>query len=629
MKADSDSLSITGIDDVELAPSESARRLGLLCAASPGDSPGAQVSLPDAEWMTALINGLPEVVCFKDGAGRWMAVNRHYLDLFDLHGVNCLNRSAAELAQHAPVYRSLLTGTSATDEQAWASRRPISYEWRVSQPDGSERIYDVTKTPLFNRDGSRYRLVEIGRDVTESRVTAERIEHIAHHDSLTQLPNRVLFHDRLRSALAQARRGNSMVALLLLDLDKFKDVNDTCGHHVGDLLLKAVGSRLRRCVRETDTVARLGGDEFAVVLTNLPAADGASTVAESIIRGIAEPYDLDDNEVIISCSLGITMFPNDGYDGEQLLKNADLALYRSKREGRACYHFYIAEMDEEVRRRKSIERDLRHALGSDALTLAYQPLIDLRSGRVCGAEALCRWNHPELGPIQPTVFIPIAERSDLIFRLGRWVLHRVCLQIEAWQRAGLPVVMISVNLSPAQFRHPDLLDTVKSVIERTRVDPRLLQLEITETIAMHDFDYSVKVLKELHDLGLTIAIDDFGTGYSSLNYLKHIPVDKLKIDRSFVTDIGLHPDNAAIVRAIINLGRGMVELHFGVFVSLAILLAYADWKVLLISAGAVVVHHLAVTACQLLGLPVYVVPQSSIWIILILEKSWKKESLAA
>jgi diguanylate cyclase (GGDEF)-like protein/PAS domain S-box-containing protein len=557
MKADSDSLSITGIDDVELAPSESARRLGLLCAASPGDSPGAQVSLPDAEWMTALINGLPEVVCFKDGAGRWMAVNRHYLDLFDLHGVNCLNRSAAELAQHAPVYRSLLTGTSATDEQAWASRRPISYEWRVSQPDGSERIYDVTKTPLFNRDGSRYRLVEIGRDVTESRVTAERIEHIAHHDSLTQLPNRVLFHDRLRSALAQARRGNSMVALLLLDLDKFKDVNDTCGHHVGDLLLKAVGSRLRRCVRETDTVARLGGDEFAVVLTNLPAADGASTVAESIIRGIAEPYDLDDNEVIISCSLGITMFPNDGYDGEQLLKNADLALYRSKREGRACYHFYIAEMDEEVRRRKSIERDLRHALGSDALTLAYQPLIDLRSGRVCGAEALCRWNHPELGPIQPTVFIPIAERSDLIFRLGRWVLHRVCLQIEAWQRAGLPVVMISVNLSPAQFRHPDLLDTVKSVIERTRVDPRLLQLEITETIAMHDFDYSVKVLKELHDLGLTIAIDDFGTGYSSLNYLKHIPVDKLKIDRSFVTDIGLHPDNAAIVRAIVSLGHGI------------------------------------------------------------------------
>jgi len=509
------------------------------------------------EWLTTLINALPDIVCFKDGEGRWRVANQFYLDLFRLTGVDYQGCGAEELARLTPLYEPFLLASSATDEEAWGEARPICYEQVIPLPDGSEKVFDMLKTPLFNADNSRKGLVVLGRDITERKAAAARIHHLAHHDSLTQLPNRVLFHERLRSALAQARRGGGEVGLLLLDLDKFKDINDTLGHPVGDLLLRAVAKRLLRCVRETDTVARLGGDEFAVVLTNLKAIDGASTVAEAILKTIAEPFGLDDNEVISSCSLGITIFPNDGADAEQLLKNADLALYRSKSDGRARYHFYVPEMDEEVQRRKSIERDLRVAMGTDQLTLFYQPLVDLHTGEIGGAEALIRWYHPERGPIPPSLFIPIAERTELIFPLGRWVLLRACRQIQAWKKAGLPSLKVAVNLSPAQFRHQDLLGAIKDVIEQTGVDPRQLQLEITETIAMTNFEYSIEILKELRALGLSIAIDDFGTGYSSLNYLKHFPVDKLKIDRSFVIDIGLHRDNAAIVRAIIALGHGI------------------------------------------------------------------------
>jgi diguanylate cyclase (GGDEF)-like protein len=444
-----------------------------------------------------------------------------------------------------------------TDALAWRERRSISFEQAIPLLDGQEKVFDFIKLPLFNDDGSRRGLVVIGRDVTERKMAAARIRHLAHHDSLTGLPNRVLFHERIRDALAQARRHGRMMALLLLDLDKFKEVNDTLGHHVGDLLLRAVAKRLNRCVRETDTVARLGGDEFAVLLTNLKEIDGASTVAETIIQSIAEPFGLDDNEVMCGVSVGVTIFPNDGPDAETLLKNADLALYRSKNDGRGRYHFYIAEMNHEVQHRKTIERELRQALTNDHLALYYQPLIDIGTGAIIGAEALVRWFHTERGTIPPGIFIPIAERSDLIFRLGRWVLHQACSQLQEWAKAGLPATLVSVNLSPAQFRHPDLLETIRAIIEQTGTDPRLLQLEITETIAMTNFDYSVQILKELRDLGVTIAIDDFGTGYSSLNYLRHFPVDKLKIDRSFLVDLDGHPGNNAILQAIVSLGHGI------------------------------------------------------------------------
>jgi len=509
------------------------------------------------EWLTTLTDSLPDIVCFKDGEGRWLVANQFYLDLFRLSGVDYVGLNAEELGALTPLYERFMLATLDTDVQAWQEGRPVCYEQIIPLPDGSEKIFDMRKTPLFNSDGSRKGLVVVGRDITERRQSAQRIEHLAHHDSLTGLPNRTLFLDRLRTALAMARRNGSEAALLLLDLNKFKDVNDTLGHAIGDKLLRATAKRIQHCVRETDTVARLGGDEFAILLGHVSSADGAGTVAESILRILTEPFGLDDHEVVTSACMGITLFPGDGEDAETLLKNADLALFRSKSEDMAHYHFYVSEMDEEVRRRKTTERDLRHALGSDQLSLFYQPQVDMVTGRILGAEALIRWHHPQQGSIPPSMFIPIAERSELIVPLGRWVLQRAAMQIQQWKKAGLPPFKIAVNLSPVQFRHQDLLATVTNVIEQTGVDPHQLQLEITETIAMTNFDYSVDILQNLRALGLTIAIDDFGTGYSSLNYLKRFPVDKLKIDRSFVTDIGLHPDNAAIVRAIINLGRGI------------------------------------------------------------------------
>jgi len=510
------------------------------------------------EWLTTLINAMPDLICFRDGGGRWLVANRFYLEIAGLSGIDYQGRSSAELARLAHVDSDYLLSTSATDERAWREGVTLGYEKEVPTADGGSRIFDMTKIPLFHPDGGRRGLVLVGRDITERKMAAARIHHLAHHDALTGLPNRILFQERLRSALAQAKRLGHRVALLFLDLDKFKDINDILGHHVGDLLLKAVAKRLLRCVRETDTVARLGGDEFAVVLTNLADPEGAGSVADTIIASVADPFGLEEHEVLTSTSVGITVFPDDADDADQLLKNADLAMFRSKADGRNGYRFYIAEMNDEVQARKVVERDLRLALGTEQLELHYQPLIEVATGEIVGCEALLRWRHPVRGWLNPADFIPIAERTDLIAPLGRWILHRACLQGRSWAREGLPPLTIAVNLSPAQFKHHQgLVGMVSDILSQTGMLPELLQLEITEGIAMQNVDDTIEVLRRLRALGVTISIDDFGTGYSSLNYLKRFPVDKLKIDRSFVVDIGLHPDNAAVVEAIVNLGHSL------------------------------------------------------------------------
>jgi len=510
------------------------------------------------EWLTTLINAMPDLVCFKDDKSRWLVANEFYLDIAGLKGVDYLGRTGFELARLSRDQGDLLRASSESDERAWREGRPVSYEKEVSTPERGAKVFDVVKIPLFNDDGSRRGLVLVGRDVTERKLAAARIHHLAHHDALTNLPNRVLFQERLRSALLQAKRTSTRVALMFLDLDKFKDINDTLGHHIGDLLLKAVAKRLQRCVRESDTVARLGGDEFAIILTNLDGAAGATTVAEAVIASIADPFGLDEHEVLTSTSIGITLYPDDAGDADQLLKNADLAMFRSKAEGRNNYHFYIAEMDAEVQARKIIERDLRLALGTEQLELHYQPLVEVTTGEVVGCEALLRWKHPTRGWVGPAEFIPIAERTDLIAPLGRWILHRACQQGRAWMRAGLPPLKIAVNLSPAQFKHHQTLTAmVADILDQTGFPAERLQLEITEGIAMQNIEATIDVLQSLRDMGAVISIDDFGTGYSSLNYLKRFPVDKLKIDRSFVTDIGHHADNAAVVKAIVNLGHSL------------------------------------------------------------------------
>jgi len=509
------------------------------------------------EWLTTLINALPDLICLKDGAGRWLVANQVCIDLLGLPTQDYVGRTAFDLARDTSQPTGLLLSSYETDEQAWRQTRPLTYEISLPSPSGA-RIFDMTKVPLFTPEGERRGLVVVGRDITERKLSAARIQHLAHHDSLTELPNRVLFQERLRQALAQARRSGTRLALLFLDLDKFKDINDTLGHAIGDQLLSAVARRLTRCLRETDTVARLGGDEFAVILTNLTEPEGARRVAETIITSLSEPFRLEDHEVLTSTSIGITLYPDDSEAAEQLLKNADLAMFQSKADGRNAYHFYVAAMDAEVQARKAIERDMRLALGTPQLELHYQPLLDLKSGQIVGCEALLRWNHPSHGWIPPAQFIPVIERTELIIPLGRWILHQACVQGQAWRREGIGPITIAVNLSPVQFRHNQaLVAMITDILDETGFPPEGLQLEITEGIAMQNIETSIEVLKTLRTLGVTVSIDDFGTGYSSLNYLKRFPVDKLKIDRSFVVDIGLHPDNAAVVKAIVDLGHSL------------------------------------------------------------------------
>ena len=508
------------------------------------------------EWLNTLINALPDLVCFKDEDGRWLVANSHYLSATGLADADYRGLTNAELtakflySASGPMVLETMDGYDVTDST-------VCYEQAVQGADGSQSIFDVTTIPLFYEDGRNRGKVIIGRDITERKLAAQRINHLAHHDSLTGLPNRELFQERLRQSLAVSKRGGDRVALMFLDLDKFKDVNDTLGHHIGDLLLKAVAKRLSRCVRETDTVARLGGDEFAIILTHLAEPSDATTVAETIISTISDQFGLEEHEVLTSTSIGITIAPDDSVNAEQLLKNADLAMFRSKAEGRNNYHYYVAEMDAEIQARKLIEQDLRSALGTSQLRMHFQPLIEITTGEIIGCEALIRWLHPARGWVSPADFIPVAERSDLIQTIGRWVLHRSCQQAQIWTREGLPPLKVAVNLSPAQFKQRGLVEVISTILDQTGMPPSQLQLEITEGIAMQNVEQTLEVLRHIRGMGVVISIDDFGTGYSSLNYLKRFPVDKLKIDRSFVADIGKHPDNEAVVQAIVDLGHSL------------------------------------------------------------------------
>jgi len=508
------------------------------------------------EWLKTLVDALPDSVCFKDEHGRWLVANSHYLAATGLSDAEYRGMTNAELAEKS---QSKSSGPAAFEPQDdhIPSDATVCYEQMVKDAEGTQTIYDVTAIPLFYEDGTQRGKVIIGRDITERKLVAQRISHLAHHDSLTGLPNRELFQERLRQAMALSKRNRDRSALMFLDLDKFKDVNDTLGHHIGDLLLKAVAKRLSRCVRETDMVARLGGDEFAVILTHLSDPSDATKVAESIIASISDPFGLEEHEVLTSTSIGITISPDDSTNPEQLLKNADMAMFRSKAEGRNNYHFYVAEMDEEIQARKLIEQDLRNAMGTNQLRLHFQPLIEVATGAIVGCEALIRWLHPFHGWVSPVNFIPIAERSDLILSIGRWVLHRACQQSQIWSRENLPPLKIAVNLSPAQFKQRGLVEIISSILDQTGMPPSQLQLEITEGIAMQNVEQTLDILRQIRAMGVVISIDDFGTGYSSLNYLKRFPVDKLKIDRSFVVDIGKHPDNEAVVKAIVDLGHSL------------------------------------------------------------------------
>ncbi|MBI3978687.1 MAG: EAL domain-containing protein [Chloroflexi bacterium] len=420
--------------------------------------------------------------------------------------------------------------------------------------NGSLYTVRQTITPLRDAHGAVSHFVAIHEDITAQKQAEERIRHLAHYDALTDLPNRVLFRDRLHQAIAQARRFERLVGVAFVDLDRFKTINDTLGHDVGDLLLKAVARRLTGCLRAGDTVARLAGDEFTLILPGLAEARDAGAVAQRILDSLAQPFRLGGYEAYTGASIGIALYPLDATDPDRLVTNADATMYRAKEQGGNCYQFFTAEISARAIERLALESSLRHAVERNELVLHYQPQVDATTGQIVGMEALLRWQHPRLGPVLPAQFIPIAEETGLIVPIGEWVLRTACRQNRAWQEAGFPPLRVAVNLSTRQFKR-DVVGTVARVLEETGLDPGYLELEITESVIVQEAEAVGGALHALKAMGVRLSIDDFGTRYSSLAYLKRFPIDTLKIDRSFVRDITTDRDDAAIATAIIALAQ--------------------------------------------------------------------------
>lgn len=402
-------------------------------------------------------------------------------------------------------------------------------------------------------------VLDNAREMQEIQRAQQNLDYMAHFDALTGLPNRTLFSDRLHQAIAHVHRYHDMVAVMFLDLDNFKNINDTLGHGTGDMLLKAAAQRILSCLREGDTVARLGGDEFIVMLPDIADIQNAAQVAEKILDTLDCAFDIAQLELYISASIGISIYPNDAREIEGLLANADTAMYHAKKLGKHNYQFFTANMNVRAQHHMQMEKQLRRALERDELLLHYQPQIDTRTGRITGMEALLRWNNPELGLVPPADFIPVAEETGLIVPIGNWVLHTACTQARAWQSADMPI-RIAVNLSGKQFQHhhrQQLLNNVTDALEKTGLSPDLLELEITESIMMEYLDSTLDILDEMKKMGIRFSIDDFGTGYSSLSHLKRLPIHALKIDRSFIQDIFDDPNDAAITAAIIAMAQKM------------------------------------------------------------------------
>lgn len=395
------------------------------------------------------------------------------------------------------------------------------------------------------------------QDITDRKAAEQQVQYLAYYDGLTGLPNRTLFQDRLAKALAGARRRGENLALLFLDLDDFKKINDSLGHSAGDLLLKEVAERLKKWAREQDTIARLGGDEFVVILTGLRDAAGAALAADRLMNAMGAQFVIQGQVLSVSCSVGISVFPNHGRDGEALVKNADAAMYSAKELGRNNFRFFTQEMNRQAMERLTLESKLRQAIQNKELYLVYQPQWDLAAQKITGAEALLRWRHPLLGLIPPDKFIPIAENCGLIMPMGEWVLKTACAQARQWQDEGLPPMTVSVNVSAVQFRQETFPALIRRVLQETGLSAQYLELELTEGLLLSNVEVTHSVLRELEDMGVKLSIDDFGTGYSSLSYLKHLPVYKLKIDRSFVRDITVDPDDAAITGTIISMAKSL------------------------------------------------------------------------
>jgi diguanylate cyclase (GGDEF)-like protein/PAS domain S-box-containing protein len=423
--------------------------------------------------------------------------------------------------------------------------------------DGRHCPEDVTVTPVMNEAGVIEHCIAIKRDITDKKIYEARLDQLAHHDSLTGLPNRLLFSDRLTQRIAEARRRGEQLAVMFLDMDRFKLINDTLGHNAGDVLLQEVAERLKSTLRDVDTVARMGGDEFTVILSQVRHGDEAAIIGRRILEILSKPFAVGGHELFLTASIGISLFPSDGSDVETLVRNADAAMYHAKDQGRNTFHFYTEALNIAAVERMTLEAGLRKALERDELLAYYQPRVDVRTGEIVGTEALIRWQHPDLKLIAPAQFIPLAEETGLIVPMGEWMLRTACAQNKEWQESGLPPIEVGVNVSARQFQLADLLDTVTTTLRDTGMDPSYLVLELTESALMLNPEHAIRVLRDLKKLGVKVFIDDFGTGYSSLSHLKHFPIDAVKIDGSFIRGVTHDPDDAAIAGAIVAMAHSL------------------------------------------------------------------------
>jgi diguanylate cyclase (GGDEF)-like protein/PAS domain S-box-containing protein len=440
--------------------------------------------------------------------------------------------------------------------QALREQRKGSALLRNYRKNGEMFWNHVQISPLHDSNGMVTHYVGILRDVTADKHYEEELERLVNLDSLTGLPNRNLLQDRMTQAIAYAHRKDAQVGVLFVDLDRFKVVNDHLGHHIGDRLLQMVGQRLRQLVRETDTVARIGGDEFVLVISDLDNRSALSDIAGKLLHLLEQPLQVDGHELLASPSIGIACYPDDGLDGKTLLKHADTAMYRAKENGRNTFCFYAPQRGEAKRGQLAMGHALHRALDRGEFVLHYQPQVTLHNGEIAGVEALIRWQHPERGLMSPDEFVPVAEETDLIIRLGQWVLHEACAQATRWRQAGMELT-VAVNLSARQFLGSDLIGSVRDILEQTDLPPHLLELELTESQLVHDPESMARMLRELGGLGVGLALDDFGTGYSSLSYLKRLPIQKVKIDRSFVRDVMSDADDATLVHTIITMAHNL------------------------------------------------------------------------
>ncbi len=423
--------------------------------------------------------------------------------------------------------------------------------------DGFEIPIEDSVAPIHDREGRPTGAVIVFRDVSAARAMALQMAHSAQHDFLTGLPNRMLLNDRVSQAMALARRHIKKVAILFLDLDGFKHINDSLGHAIGDKLLQSVAKRLVDCVRGSDTVSRQGGDEFVILLSEVERSEDAALKAGRMLQAVAEPHPIDHHDLHVTTSIGVSVYPDDGLDSETLIKNADTAMYQAKENGRQSFQFFKPPMSVRAVERQSIEEGLRRALERQEFSLCYQPKIHLKTGDISGAEALLRWEHPSRGLVPPAKFIPVAEDCGLIVPIGNWVLREACKQARTWLDAGLPLGTMAVNISALEFRDEHFLDGVFTILKETGLDPKYLELELTESVLMKHAEATEAILKTLKAKGVQVAVDDFGTGYSSLSYLKKFPIDALKIDQSFVRQITTSPEETTIVTAVIGMGRSL------------------------------------------------------------------------